>query len=131
MAMSDVISDMLTRIRNGQKSNLLEVDVRYSKNKLGILEVLLDEGYITNYEKLGSDKPIIRIYLKYTISGIPVIQEIKRVSKPGRRVYSPVKALKRNNEGLGIYILSTSRGIISDRVARQNLLGGEVICSVF
>ena len=129
MSMSDTISDMLSRIRNAQKSQIMQVDVPFSRIKMGILGVLKDEGYIDDYH--FDNKYNITVNLKYVKDGLPVIQSLKRISKPGRRVYSNISKLARNSEGLGVYVISTSQGIMSDRSARAKSLGGEIICSVF
>lgn len=131
MSMTDTIADMLTRIRNGQKAKLLNVCLQYSKIKCAILDVLISEGYIVGYVTNANNMPSIEIELKYSIDGSPVISEIHRVSKPGKRVYSSINKLKGYYNNMGIYILSTSRGIISDREAYNLKIGGEVICKVF
>lgn len=132
MTMSDPLGDLLTRIRNGQHANKPAVSIPASKLRANVLDVLKNEGYIRGYEKLVSDvgKPEFRIELKY-LEGEPVIREIKRVSKPGRRVYSKIKDLPRYYSGLGISILSTPRGVMSDSKARAANVGGEVLCWVF
>jgi len=131
--MTDTIADMLTRIRNGQKTKLLFVDVPYSRTKCDILNVLQEEGYITGYTVNDVKKGIknIQVRLKYSASGMPTIREITRVSKPGKRAYTAIEDLRGYYNGMGIYILSTSRGVISDRAARKDGVGGEVICKVF
>jgi small subunit ribosomal protein S8 len=133
MSMTDTIADMLTRIRNGQKTKLLFVDVPYSRTKCDILNVLQEEGYITGYTVNDVKKGIknIQVRLKYSASGMPTIREITRVSKPGKRAYTAIEDLRGYYNGMGIYILSTSRGVISDRAARKDGVGGEVICKVF
>lgn len=132
MTMTDPISDMLTRIRNGQRANKAAVDSPASKMRANVLEVLQREGYIRGYSLEDSDRgmPQIHIELKYH-EGEPVIRELHRVSKPGRRVYSKIKDLQRVYNGLGISILSTPRGILSDGEARAANVGGEVLCTVF
>lgn len=130
MSMSDNIADMLTRIRNGQKSKLLNVVVPMSKLKCTVLEVLKDEGYITGYVKDVESK-IINVSLKYSRVGEPAISEIHRVSKPGKRVYSSIDTLPGYFNNMGIHILSTSHGVMSDRQAKKLKVGGEVICKVF
>jgi len=131
MAMNDLLSDMLTRIRNGQKARLHTVEAYYSKLLAGVCEVLVNEGFIKGYEKIGSEqKPMLNIELKY-FEDQPVIKTIKRISKPGRREYSPINDLGKVNNGLGISILTTSKGVMSDRDARQQNVGGEVLCEVF
>jgi small subunit ribosomal protein S8 len=131
MALSDPLGDMLTRIRNGQKARLTSVLSPASKLRTNVLEVLKREGYIRGYapseEQAGHT---LRIELKYH-EGQPVIREISRVSKPGRRVYSKISDLPRVYNGLGISILSTPRGVLSDSEARAANVGGEVLCRVF
>ena len=131
MAMSDPLGDMLTRIRNGQQARSGSVFSPASKFRVNVLEVLQREGYIRGYEKVegGDGKPQLRIELKYH-EGEPVIRTIKRVSKPGRRVYSAISDLGNVCSGLGIAILSTPRGVLSDNEARQQNVGGEVLCNV-
>ena len=132
MTMTDPISDLLTRIRNGQRANKSAVMSPGSKQRVNVLEVLKREGYIRGYEAATDDRqlPILRIELKYH-EGEPVIREVHRVSKPGRRVYSKIKDLQTVYNGLGISILSTPRGVLSDGEARAQNVGGEVICTVF
>jgi small subunit ribosomal protein S8 len=132
--MTDPIADMLTRIRNAVRVELPAVDMPLSKVKRGVAEVLKREGYIWDFhEEDGGDKPQKQLYidLKYGPNGERVIRHIKRVSKPGRRVYSRSSDLKPILNGLGISIISTSRGVISDREARQKKLGGEVLCELW
>ena len=132
--MSDPISDMIVRIKNAQKSLLISVDVPYSLQKTHVLDVLKEEGYIKNYSIEDVRKGIknISISLKYSKLGRPAIDVIQKVSKPGSRVYSSSALLKPFFNGMGIYILSTSsKGVVSDRVARKARIGGEVICRVF
>ena len=128
------IGDMLTRIRNGQMRSLNIIDIPFSNFRLKILEVLKKEGYIINFntvnEKENKSKKSIKVDLKY-YEGQPVIREIKRISKPGRRVYSRADSIPRVHGGLGLAILSTSKGVMSDSEAIKNNLGGEVICRVF
>lgn len=132
MSMTDSIADMLTRIRNGQKSKLMSVTLPCSKIKCAILRVLEGEGYIKGYG-VFQDKNIsqVEIYLKYSIKGNPAIGKIDRVSKPGKRVYSSIGKLKGYYNNMGIYVLSTSRGVLSDREAQEQKVGGEIICKVF
>ncbi len=131
MAMNDLLSDMLTRIRNGQKARLARVSAPASKLLGNVLDVLQREGYIRGYERRDEDgKGYYDIELKY-YEGQPSIKEIKRVSKPGRRVYTNIDAIKPVHNGLGIAILSTSQGVLSDYEARQKHVGGEYLCSVF
>lgn len=132
MAMSDPLGDMLTRIRNGQRSGKSKVRAPASKLRANVLDVLKREGYIRDYrtEEVGVGLAEVEIELKYN-EGAPVIQEIARVSRPGRRVYSKIKELSRVYNGLGITILSTPRGVMSDQEARAANVGGEVLCRVF
>src|SRR6185503_18673289 len=129
MAMTDPVGDLLTRIRNGQSARLDSVTVPASKMRSNVLDVLQREGYIRGWfeEELRSGVKEIRIELKYD-NGRPVIRDIKRVSTPGRRVYSKIRELPRHFNGLGISILSTPRGIMSDAEARAANVGGEVLC---
>tara|TARA_Y100001970_G_scaffold284846_1_gene403104 strand:+ start:218 stop:616 length:399 start_codon:yes stop_codon:yes gene_type:complete len=132
MSLSDPIGDMFTRIRNGQMRLLNSVDVPASNFRSKILEVLKSEGYISNYilEKSEKNKKTLKVSLKY-FEGMPVIKEIKRVSKPGRRIYSKATSIPKIQNGLGLAILSTPKGVMSDNDARKNNLGGEIICRVF
>ncbi|HHI75749.1 MAG TPA: 30S ribosomal protein S8 [Gammaproteobacteria bacterium] len=130
MSMSDPIADMLTRIRNGQAANKPSVQMPASKKKLAIAKVLKDEGYITDYQSIEVDgKPVLEIQLKY-FQGRPVIEFIKRVSRPGLRIYKSRDELPRVRAGLGIAIVSTSKGVMTDREARKQGHGGEVIAYV-
>ena len=130
--MNDPIGDMLTRIRNAQMRGKSTVDTPASKLRGWVLDVLADEGYIRGYEaKTGNDgHPAIEISLKY-YDGAPVIREMKRVSKPGRRVYLGVNDIPQVRQGLGISIVSTSKGVMTDARARSQNVGGEVLCTVF
>jgi small subunit ribosomal protein S8 len=130
--MTDPIADMLTRIRNAVRVERPHVDIPLSKVKRGLAEVLKREGYIWDWEEMA-DKPHshLRVHLKYGPNGERIIRLIRRVSKPGRRIYKGSDGLKPVLGGLGISILSTSRGVISDREARQRRLGGEVLCEVW
>lgn len=132
MGMSDPLGDMLTRIRNGQRGGKSVVRAPSSRLRSNVLEVLKREGYIRGYRvaDLRAGVSELEIELKYN-DGIPVIQEISRVSRPGRRVYSKIKELPRYYNGLGITILSTPRGVMSDHEARAANVGGEVLCRVF
>jgi small subunit ribosomal protein S8 len=131
MALSDPIGDLFARIRNAQMRSLNFVEVPASNFRLRILEVLKNEGYIINYSTSETDnKKTIKINLKY-YEGTPVIREIKRISKPGRRVYSKASSIPKILNGLGVAILSTPKGVMSDTEARKNNLGGEIICRVF
>ncbi len=130
--MNDPIGDMLTRIRNGLMRGKGKVSTPASKLRASVLDVLEAEGYIRGYTRTDFDngKADIEIELKY-YEGSPVIREIKRVSKPGRRVYSSVKTLPRVANGLGIAILSTPKGVMADHDARDQNVGGEVLCQIF
>ncbi len=130
--MNDPIGDMLTRIRNAQQRGKTDVATPASKLRAWVLDVLKDEGYIRGYEQFTgpTGHPEIRIELKYH-EGTPVIREIKRVSKPGRRVYMATKDLPSVRNGLGVSIVSTPKGVMSDTAARSANVGGEVLCTVF
>jgi small subunit ribosomal protein S8 len=132
MTLVDPIGDMFTRIRNGQMRSISTIDVPASKFRLKILEILKSEGYINNFfiDNNENNKKILKVDLQY-YEGTPVIKEIKRVSKPGRRVYSRANSIPKIQNGLGMAIISTSRGIMSDSEARKNNIGGEIICRVF
>ncbi|CCG39754.1 MULTISPECIES: 30S ribosomal protein S8 [Magnetospirillum] len=132
MSMSDPLGDMLTRIRNGQRAHKTAVTAPASALRSNVLEVLVREGYIRGYSRVDVRKGVseLSIELKYH-EGQPVIREISRVSKPGRRVYSKIADLRRVANGLGISILSTPSGVMSDAEARAQNVGGEVLCEVF
>jgi small subunit ribosomal protein S8 len=132
MAMTDPLGDMLTRIRNGQRARKDVITCPNSRLRANVLEVLKREGFIRGYSVAGVREGLseLTIELKYH-EGDPVIREISRVSKPGRRVYSKIKELGRVYNGLGIAILSTPRGVLSDNEAREQNVGGEVLCQVF
>ncbi|RYH09606.1 30S ribosomal protein S8 [Tropicimonas sp. IMCC6043] len=129
--MNDPLGDMLTRIRNAQLRGKSTVRTPASKLRAWVLDVLADEGYIRGYESVAdAEHPEIEISLKY-FDGTPVIRELKRVSKPGRRVYMSVNDIPSVRQGLGVSIVSTSKGVMSDAAARSNNVGGEVLCTVF
>ncbi len=131
MSWSDPIADMLTRIRNGSRSRKTQVTVKASKICEGIATVLKSEGYIDNVERIeDATQGILRITLRYDPDGKPAITEIRRVSKPGRRIYFGVGSLPKVMGGMGITVVSTSKGIVSDRGCRANKIGGEVLCMV-
>lgn len=130
MSMQDTLADMFTRLRNGHMAAKVAVSMPSSKQKVAIAEVLKNEGYITAYNVEGDVKPVLNIELKY-FEGKPVIEEIKRVSRPGLRIYKGVSELPKVAGGLGVAIVSTSKGLMSDRAARAAGIGGEVICTVF
>jgi small subunit ribosomal protein S8 len=132
MSWSDPIADMLTRIRNAARVQRAHVDVKASKVCQGIAEVLVKEGYIEGYDRIDDGKQgFLRIALKYDPEGKPVITSIQRVSKPGCRRYSAVDDLPVVLGGMGISVVSTSKGIISDRNCRENKVGGEILCTVY
>ena len=132
MAFVDPIGDMITRIRNAQMRLLNNVKMPSSKFRTKILDVLKQEGYISNYKLLSDSnkKNSLSVDLKYN-NGIPVIREIKRVSKPGRRIYARATSIPKIKNGLGLAIVSTSKGIMTDNDARSKNVGGEIICRVF
>ncbi|HID81641.1 MAG TPA: 30S ribosomal protein S8 [Chromatiales bacterium] len=129
MSMSDPIADMLTRIRNGQQAGKVSVSMSSSKAKLAVAQVLKDEGYITDFKVSEGAKPEMVVELKYYL-GKPVIEQVKRVSRPGLRIFRGKDELPVVNGGLGVAIVSTSKGMMSDRAARTAGHGGEVICTV-
>jgi len=130
MSMQDTLADMFTRIRNAQGAGKASVAMPSSKVKASVAEVLKSEGYIADFAVDGDVKPTLSIELKY-YEGKPVIENIKRVSRPGLRQYKSVTQLPKVEAGLGIAIVSTSKGIMTDRAARAAGIGGEVICTVF
>ena len=132
MTLTDPIGDMFSRIRNGQMRSLNSINIPSSNFRQSILKILKNEGYIKDFfiEKSDRNKIILKINLKY-FDGDPVIKEIKRISKPGRRVYSRANSIPKVMNGLGLAILSTPKGVMSDTEARKNNLGGEIICRVF
>jgi small subunit ribosomal protein S8 len=132
MAINDPLGDMLTRIRNAQMRKKSKVTTPGSRIRANVLDVLKDEGYIRGYSttELGNGRTEFDIELKY-FDGQPVIREIERVSKPGRRVYAAVDGMPRVGNGLGITIVSTSKGVMADHAAREANVGGEVLCKVF
>ncbi len=129
MSMSDPISDMLTRIRNAQMAEKQSVSIPSSKLKVSIAKVLLDEGYIGDYKVVGEAKPTLEIELKY-YAGRPVIEKIERVSRPGLRTYKGCADIPSVMNGLGVAIVSTSKGVMTDRKAKASGVGGEVLCIV-
>ena len=132
MTFVDPIGDMITRIRNAQMRSLINVKIPNSKFRARILDVLKKEGYISDYKFLSEtkNKGSLSVDLKYN-DGLPVIKEIKRVSKPGRRIYARATSIPKIQNGLGLAIVSTSKGIMSDNEARNQNIGGEIICRVF
>ncbi len=132
MSMTDPLGDLFSRIRNAQMRNKSKVSTPGSKMRARVLEVLKNEGYIRGYSSVEhkDGRSEFEIELKY-FDGAPVIREIERVSKPGRRVYASVRALPRINNGLGVAILSTPKGVMADHEARDQNVGGEILCTVF
>ena len=130
MSLSDPIGDMLARIKNSLMRNHKKVNLPSSNFKVKLAEVLKSEGYIIDYKITDEKKPNLEINLKYS-SGNPVINSIERVSKPGRRIFSSAESLPKINNGLGIAIISTPKGVMSDIDARKQKVGGEIICKVF
>ena len=131
MSLNDPIGDMLARIKNSQLRNHKKVELPSSKFKVKISEILKNEGYIIDYKVSSDEKlPKLEIELKYNY-GSPVISSIQRVSKPGRRIFSSAESLPKINNGLGIAIVSTPRGVMTDIDARKQKIGGEIICKVF
>ena len=132
MSMNDPLGDLFSRIRNAQMRKKTKVSTPGSRLRANVLEVLKAEGYIRGYTSVehGDGRSEFEIELKY-FDGTPVIREIERISKPGRRVYASVKALPRVNNGLGVAILSTPKGVMADHDARDNNVGGEILCTVF
>ena len=132
MTFTDPIGDMFSRIRNGQLRSLNSIDIPSSNFRQNILKILKNEGYIKDYfiKKTENNKITLKINLKY-YEGFPVIKEIKRISKPGRRIFSSADSLPKINNGLGIAIVSTPKGVMTDIDARKQKVGGEIICKVF
>ncbi|UCF94269.1 MAG: 30S ribosomal protein S8 [Desulfobacterales bacterium] len=132
MAISDPIADMLTRIRNAAKAKFNSVDIPGSRLKIEMAKILKEEGFVRNYKFLKDGKQgVLRIYLKYGAANAPVLYGLKRVSKPSRRVYLKSKDLKPLYSGMGISILSTSKGVMTDKNARKANVGGEVLCNIW
>jgi len=132
MSMTDPIADLLTRIRNGNLAKLQKVDIPSSNQKVSLVNVLRTEGFIKNYKVIADQKQgILRVYLKFIDEKDPVINEIKRISKPGSRRYVHHDKIPVVKNGMGIAVLSTSKGIISDKAAREAGVGGELLCTVW
>jgi small subunit ribosomal protein S8 len=130
--MNDPIADFLTRIRNAQTAGHRKVDVPASKLKRAMAKILVDKGYIAKYIDIQDGKQgVIRMFLKYDSYGLPVIRNINRYSKPGLRKYSGASDVPRSQNGLGVVILSTSKGVMTDKEARKLNVGGEVLCTVY
>ena len=132
MRTSDPLSDLFTRLRNGMRAGHDRVDVPASRLKEAVLKVLEDEGFVASYRREQKEgRPVLRVGLKYDGEGEPIVAGIERVSRPGRRVYAKADAIPAVLGGLGISIVSTSRGIVTDKQARKERLGGEVLCNVW
>ncbi len=130
MSLQDPIADLLTRIRNAQRARHATVSLPSSNLKTAVCDVLRDEGYIDDYRVDGDVKPMVTVTLRYH-EGRPVIEELDRVSRPGLRIYKASRDLPRVRDGFGVAIVSTNRGVMSDRAARRAGVGGEVLCTVF
>ena len=132
MAIHDPIGDMLTKIRNALLVKHEKVDISPSKEKLEIIKILKNEGYIKNFKKVTEDnKTFFRIFLKYNENGNSIIDNLKRISRPGRRVYKGYKDIPKLYNGIGIYIISTSKGITTGKKAKERKEGGEILCAVW
>jgi len=133
MGMTDPIADMLTRVRNANRMKFRSVNARLSRMNLEIVKVLKRTGYISGFDvkKDANKKDVLKIYLKYTDTRGRIIQDLQRVSKPGRRIYVSSKKIPRVYNGFGVAIVSTSRGIMTDKEARQQNVGGEILCNVW
>lgn len=132
MSMTDPIADMLTRIRNAGHAKFEKVDIPASRLKIAVARILKEEGYIKNYKVIKDNRQgILRVYLRYDERQTPIIHGLKRISKPGRRVYSNAVELPRVRAGLGVAVISTSKGVLTDRQARKLMVGGEVMCEIW
>ncbi|HMA18030.1 MAG TPA: 30S ribosomal protein S8 [Thermoanaerobaculia bacterium] len=132
MKTSDPLSDLLNRLRNGMRAGHDRVDVPASRIKEDVLRVLADEGYVASWRRVEEKgRPVLRVGLKYDHEGSPIVAGLKRISRPGRRVYTPAKEIPEVLGGLGISIISTSKGIVTGRKARESRLGGEILCNVW
>ena len=132
MSMTDPLADMLTRIRNAGHARFDKVDIPASRMKISLARIFKDEGFIKNYKVIKDNRQgILRVYLKYSDQQQPLIQGVKRVSKPGRRVYAGSEDLPRVQGGLGVAVISTSKGVCTDRQARKSQVGGEVLCEIW
>jgi small subunit ribosomal protein S8 len=131
-ATGDPITDLLNRLRNGMRAGHDRVDIPASRVKENLVKVLAAEGYVSSYRRVEEKgRPLLRVGLKYDPDGEPIVNGLERVSRPGRRVYAPAKAIPDVLGGLGISIISTSRGILTGRAAREARLGGEILCNVW
>ena len=133
MKTSDPLSDLLNRLRNAMRAGHERVDVPASRIKEDVLKVLSDEGYVGSWRRVADEdgRPVLRVALKYDGEGVPVVAGLQRVSRPGRRVYAPAKEIPDVLGGLGISIVSTSRGVVTGRKARESRQGGEILCNVW
>ena len=132
MSMTDTIGDMLTRIRNAGKARFDKVDIPASRMKISLARIFKDEGFIKNYKVIKDNKQgILRVYLKYDDQNQPMIHRLERVSKPSRRVYAGYEELPKVQGGLGVAVVSTSKGVMTDRQARKIGVGGEVLCQIW
>ncbi|MEX0879827.1 MAG: 30S ribosomal protein S8 [Thermoanaerobaculia bacterium] len=132
MKTSDPLSDLLTRLRNGMRAGHDRVDVPSSRVKEAVLKVLEAEGFIASFRKVQEGgRPVLRVGLKYDHEGEPIVSGIERISRPGRRIYAKAEAIPQVLGGLGVSIVSTSKGIVTDKTARQSRLGGEVLCNIW
>jgi len=132
MKTSDPLSDLFTRLRNGMRAGHDRVDVPSSRLKEAVLKVLEQEGFISSFRKVQEEnRPVLRVGLKYDHEGEPIVSGLERVSRPGRRIYAKADAIPQVLGGLGVSIVSTSQGIVTDKMARQARLGGEVLCNVW
>jgi len=132
MSMTDPIADMLTRIRNAGGARFDKVDIPASRMKISLAKIFKEEGYIKNYKVIKDNRQgILRVYLKYSDQNLPLIQGLRRVSRPGRRVYAGHEDLPRVQGGLGVAVISTSQGVVTDRQARKLQVGGEVLCEIW
>ncbi len=132
MKTSDPLSDLLTRLRNGLSAGHDQVDVPSSRVKEAVLKVLEAEGFIASFRKVQEGgRPVLRVGLKYDHEGEPIVSGIERISRPGRRIYAKAEAIPQVLGGLGVSLVSTSKGIVTDKTARQSRLGGEVLCNIW
>ncbi len=132
MSMTDPIADMLTRIRNAGRARFDKVDIPASRMKISLAKIFKEEGFIKNYKVIKDNRQgILRVYLKYGEQQEPLIQGLRRVSRPGRRVYTGHEELPRVQGGLGVAVISTSQGVVTDRQARKLQVGGEVLCEIW
>jgi small subunit ribosomal protein S8 len=130
-AISDPIADMLTRVRNAIKAGHLKVDIPSSKMKVSIAKILKEEGFIKNYKLIDDNKQkLLRVYLKYSDDNQPALYNLKRISKPGRRVYIKAEELRPVLNNIGVWILSTPKGIVTNKAAKKLNVGGEIICEI-